>query len=251
MNLSETELKAFNSISTFVGEISNVFSSKPISLYNKLIAGTTFRDIAAIRRYIDSFKMFFDNNSNFVTSKTLSENSKIVYNDRIYIDISWVMKNSKENKDVIYNHLVTIYSVLYAGKKQATLALDILKEKANAEAYLQKNEPNVAEELNIPDTKEGDFIKESLNGIAELAKEIDLDSANANPAEMIGTVMSSDFFKNFAQNMQSKFQNGEINAQSLLQTVGSIVQQNGMGPQMETMLGSVNGMSGLSGLGKN
>jgi hypothetical protein len=247
MSLSETELKVFNSISCFVEEISSVFNSKPISLYNKLIAGTTFRDVAAIRRYIDSFKLFFDNNNNFITSKTLSENSKIVYNDRIYIDVNFIMRN-KENKDIVYNHLVTIYSILYAGKKQASVALDILKEKANVEAYLEKNEPNIAEELNIPDTKEGDFIKESLNGIAELAKDIDLDSANANPAEMIGTVMNSDFFKNFAQNMQSKFQNGEINAQSLLQTVGSIVQQNGMGPQMETMLGSVGGLGGMNGV---
>jgi hypothetical protein len=246
--LSETVLKTFNSISVFVEDLSTVFERcRSISLFNKLIAGTTFRDHLAIERYIKAFKDFYQANPDFVTVKKISS-PKIVYNDRIYIDVDWVMKHAGDNKDVIHSHLVTIYTVMNAGKKESLKALEILKEKANAENYLSKNEPDLAAELNLPDTKEGDFIKESLNGISALANEINLDSANANPAEMISTVMNSDFFKNFAQNMQTKFANGDINAQSLLQTVGAIVQQNGMGDQMEGMLSSMGGLSGLGGL---
>lgn len=246
MSVTERELKAFNAVSELLLDLNSTFSKcKSISLFNKLIESTTFRDTKAIHRYIDSFKSFYSRNPKFVESKELGESPRIVYNERIYIDIDWVMRKIDNNDDrnTIHRHLVTIYSLLNDGK-ETKKALELLR-KVDVNPPHKGN--SVADQLNLPDTTEGDFIRESLNGIGELAKEIDLDS-DTNPAEMISKVMNSDFFKNFAGSMQTKFQNGEIDAASLLKAVSGVVQDAGMGDEINNMLGGMGGLEGLSAL---
>jgi hypothetical protein len=241
--LTETELKCFNCISNFVEDLNSTFERcKTINLYNKLISKTTFRDEPAVKRHIDAFISFYIANPNFVNNRTITDNPKVSYSDRIYIDISWVLhrsRNDKSTNDAIYSHLVAIYTVLNAEKKE------VLELYRNAKESKIVANNSLTDSLAIPDTIEGEFIKDTFDGIGELAKEIDLD-ANANPGEMIGAVMNSDFFKNFAGNMQSKFQKGEINPQALLQTVGGIVSESGMGGELGSMLGGM-GMAGIGG----
>lgn len=229
---TEKDLKVFSCISDFLLDLDSVFDKcKSINLFNKLIEKTTFRDIQAIHRYINAFDSFYSRNPNFIKDKTLSDSPRIVYNDRIYIDVNWVMNKAGSDRSTIYSHLVTIYTILNSDKltkKQASKTLEKLKD----------NENDISKNLNIPDTREGDFLKESLAGIKDLTKEFDLESSE-NPAEMIGKVMQSEFFQNFSESMKSKFDNGEIDVQSLLKTVTGVVQDSGMSDDISGLMGNL------------
>lgn len=244
-------LKIFLAISEFVNDISqesNFAKIKNIQLFNKLLEGTTIRDTKAIGRYIQAFRDFFNNNKEYLTLKKFGSNTKIEYSERIYIDVEWVIKKlTAQESEVIYKHLLTIYGLMNTGKESKN-AVELLKKTGNTTVAVSDNSlfKNL-ENLETPDTPEGQFIRESLSGIADQFSNIN--TKDANPMQMVSQLMTSGFFQEFTQNLQDKFASGEININSLISTAGSMVgSDSGVDiSQLTQMMGAMGAMNSLGG----
>lgn len=244
-------LKIFLAISEFVNDISqesNFAKIKNIQLFNKLLEGTTIRDTKAIGRYIQAFRDFFNNNKEYLTLKKFGSNTKIEYSERIYIDVEWIVKKlSVQESETVYKHLLTIYGLMNTGKESKN-AVELLKKTGNSVAVNGDNSlfKNL-ENLETPDTPEGQFIKESLSGIADQFSNIN--TQNSNPMQMVSQLMTSGFFQEFTQNLQDKFASGEININSLITTAGSMVgSDSGVDiSQLTQMMGAMGAMNSLGG----
>ena len=254
-------LKIFLAISEFVNDISqesNFAKIKNIQLFNKLLEGTTIRDTKAIGRYIQAFRDFFNNNKEYLTLKKFGSNTKIEYSERIYIDVEWVIKKlTVQESEVVYKHLLTIYGLMNTGKESKN-AVELLKKTGNSIAVnsvagntaVAVNDNSLfknLENLETPDTPEGQFIRESLSGIADQFSNIN--TQNSNPMQMVSQLMTSGFFQEFTQNLQDKFASGEININSLITTAGSMVgSDSGVDiSQLTQMMGAMGAMNSLGG----
>ena len=254
-------LKIFLAISEFVNDISqesNFAKIKNIQLFNKLLEGTTIRDTKAIGRYIQAFRDFFNNNKEYLTLKKFGSNTKIEYSERIYIDVEWFIKKlTVQESEVVYKHLLTIYGLMNTGKESKN-AVELLKKTGNSIAVnsvagntaVAVNDNSLfknLENLETPDTPEGQFIRESLSGIADQFSNIN--TQNSNPMQMVSQLMTSGFFQEFTQNLQDKFASGEININSLITTAGSMVgSDSGVDiSQLTQMMGAMGAMNSLGG----
>lgn len=236
--MSEIEVKTFKAISDFISDLHTCFPNrKDISLYNRLVEKITFRDTGSMLKHITAFKLFFQNNPKFLVTRAISQGSKISYNERIFINFDVVWKNTnKSEKEVLYKHLTTIFTILNIGNPEADEALQILR-KENEPASLIPN-----------DTKEGQFINDTINELESQMGDLNAD----NPMEMVGTLMQSGFLNKFVGDLQNKFESGEMDMQKLLGSVTGIIQETSAdNPEANDMINNTMKMLGGGGLDLN
>jgi len=227
--------KIFSAISNFVKELNSTFGKKykPVALYCRLIEKTDHNDIKSIDRHINAFKNFFKQNIAYIKTKEINESFKrIVYSQNVYLDINVILnKTDVDSHKIIHQHLFVIYTLLNLGTKQGLEALEQLK----AEQQTQEDEKL---DLNLPDTVEGNFIKETLAEMTDQFK--DLDTSNPNPMAAVMGMVQNGFFGKFMNNLQTKFSNGEMDIKSLLTTVMSatdeIAPSDGSGNELKNMM---------------
>jgi hypothetical protein len=245
--MNDYKTKIFNAISNFIQDLNTEFGKKykPVALYNRLVEKTTMDDVEAINRHIASFKTFFTNNNEYVKTKKLENNAKIIYSERIYLDIGKILSKIDEQAgDIIHKHLATIYSLINIGTKEAEQALQLLKENATEE-----NKDML--DINIPDTTEGKFIKDTLNELTEQFSSMDT-SQDVNPMVLMANMMQSGFLTKFMGNLQTKFSSGEMDIKNLLTTVTGVIsdiapQEGGQGEQITTLMNqSITQLSSLN-----
>ncbi len=240
--MDEHLLKCFKAISDFVQDLNTNFGKKyqPVALYNRLLELTTLKDDASISRHIAAFKLFFMQNPKYVTEHILSSNNCIKYSDRVYLDMGKILyKCDKPSTQTIYKHLVLIYSLVNIGTdNDATKdALNILKNMNDGPA---KGVDRIAADLNLPDTTEGNFIKDTLS---EMSMHFEnMDNTAGNPMQMMNGMMQSGFFNKYMTDLQNKFTSGEMSIGSLMNTVTGLIQKTAPsgpeGDQMKNLLSS-------------
>jgi len=244
--MDDQKLRIYNAIASFVQDLNTGFGKKykPVALYNRLIERTTLRDIEAIDRHIKAFQKFFDINTSYIKTKQFGLSACINYSDRIYLDLGKIMlKTDKNTHEYVHKHLITIYTLMNLNNEKGKEALETLKQ-TNAETK------NDSLELNLPNTNEGNFIKDTLTEMTEQFENL---GDNANPMQMMTSMMQSGFFTKFMGDLQTKMSSGEMNLQSLMGTVTNVItevapQDGPESDQFKTLINqSIGQLNGLSG----
>lgn len=215
--MDDQKIRIFNAITAFIQDLDVGFGKKykPVALYNRLIVKTTIGDVQAIDRHISAFKTFFDENPNYIKNKQLANNIRIRYSDRVYLDLGHILsKTQSDEHKYIHQHLMTIYTLMHIDSEKGKEALETLKQSA----AVQEAEPL---DLNLPDTTEGNFIKDTLSEMTQQFENMNMDGEN--PMAMMSNIMQSGFFQKFTNDLQTKFNNGEMNLQSLMGTMTSFI----------------------------
>jgi len=211
-------LLIFKTISTFVNELSDIFSSQnhPLKLYQRLINKTTVNHEKAIEKHILAFRKFCINNRDLILSKNISKlssvESKIEYSDKVFIDFESIFKSAdKDTTMVIFDHLLTISALVDPTSK----AKEILK--------------------NDEKSKEADFLSTMIEKVEE-----NVDINSSNPMEVVNSIMSSGVFNDLLSNMNNSLQDGSLDLGKLVGTVEKLCSN--MAPK---------GVDGVGGGGAN
>jgi hypothetical protein len=211
-------LLIFKTISTFVNELSDIFSSQnhPLKLYQRLINKTTVNHEKTIEKHILAFRKFCINNRDLILSKNISKlssvESKIEYSDKVFIDFESIFKSAdKDTTMVIFDHLLTISALVDPTSK----AKEILK--------------------NDEKSKEADFLSTMIEKVEE-----NVDINSSNPMEVVNSIMSSGVFNDLLSNMNNSLQDGSLDLGKLVGTVEKLCSN--MAPK---------GVDGVGGGGAN
>ena len=195
--LSEIEQSTFKTISTFVKDLAEIFSTSHhgLQLYERLLQKTTLKHEIAVRKHIESFRTFCVANRNAIISRTHTElKSNITYSDKVNIDIKSILESSdSDTKKVIWLHIIKICAFV----DPSTKAREILKENAS-------NESNLISEI-----------------MTKVEQNVDL-SNNTNPMEAVTSIMNSGIFNDLMMGMNNKLQDGSIDLGKLMGTVESL-----------------------------
>lgn len=217
-NSMDYNLLIFKTISTFVNELSDIFSSQnhPLKLYQRLINKTTVNHEKAIEKHILAFRKFCINNRDLILSKNISKlssvESKIEYSDKVFIDFESIFKSAdKDTTMVIFDHLLTISALVDPTSK----AKEILK--------------------NDEKSKEADFLSTMIEKVEE-----NVDINSSNPMEVVNSIMSSGVFNDLLSNMNNSLQDGSLDLGKLVGTVEKLCSN--MAPK---------GVDGVGGGGAN
>ena len=211
--MENRNLNTFKSIKSFIQDLDNSFGkrNKPIALYNRLISKTNENDTDSINRHISAFEKFYKKNSKYISSNVLESKSKITFSDRIFLDLDYIFsKTSKSEHKHIHHHLLTIYSIMNSDNDKGQQVLEKLKN--------EQKENDIG--IDLPDTKEGEFIKRTLTELTDQFEDID---ENANPMMMMSNMMQSGFFQKFMGDLQSNFSSGDMDIKSLMSTVTNVI----------------------------
>ena len=194
MNSSNHNLITFKAISTFVTELSEIFSEKnhSLKLYSRLIIKTTLSHETAIKKHIESFRIFCFDNRDAVENKNaeLFTNPIVEYSSKVFIDFSNIFKEADfETKNIIWKHLLTISALVDPAGK----AREILK--------------------NSKESKEANFLSDILEKVETNV------TPNSNPLEAVSSIMSSGIFTELISNMNNGIQDGSLDLGKLMGTV--------------------------------
>ena len=194
MNSSDYNLLTFKAISTFISELADNFSEKnhSLKLYSRLLNKTTITHENAIKKNIETFRVFCQKNREAITTKNskIFVDPKVEYSPKVYVDFNVIFKDSdNETKNVIWKHLLTISALVDPASK----AKEILK--------------------NNKDSKEANFLSDILNKVEENVK------PGANPLEAVSSIMGSGIFNDLLSGLNGGIQNGDLDLGKLMGTV--------------------------------
>ena len=196
-NSMDYNLLIFKTISTFVNELSEIFSSQnhSLKLYQRLINKTTVNHEKSIEKHILAFRKFCISNRDLILSKNVSKlssvDSKIEYSDKVFIDFASIFKSAdKDTSMVIFDHLLTISALVDPTSK----AKEILN--------------------NDEKSKEADFLSTMIEKVEE-----NVDINSSNPMEVVNSIMISGVFNDLLSNMNNSLQDGSLDLGKLVGTV--------------------------------
>jgi len=211
MEKRESVLKAFDAIVTFVNDLWNVYGNPKkvdgLSLYRRIIEHIKFTDTGAINKAIRGFEKFFTLYETRILENKLDEiprGETIRYgkSDTIYIDIQkFIYKADPDTKSAIRQHLVTISAIL------------------EPDSHKIKELENRISELELDESKEGQFISGILSSAKESVEGADVD----NPMSAVMGLLQGGVI----ENMMSGFASGDMDMEKLLgsmqTTIGSLM----------------------------
>ena len=231
MTLSDSNLLIFKAISNFTTCLSDVFGHehRSLKLYAHLINKTALINEKPILKHIEAFKLFCKANKDALVEKDVSKidenNKKIIYSNRVYIDIPFIFsKSDRETTQIIWKHLLTIYALVDPTGK----AKEILRSKKNNSQFSEDN-----------------FL---TNIIQKVEDNVD---PNANPMEAVTSIMQSGIFTELVGGMGSGLEDGTLDLGKLMGSVQKMVttlneehgNNNGDGDEamkmINTMMGSI------------
>jgi len=194
MNSSNHNLITFKAISSFVTELSEIFSEKnhSLKLYTRLLNKTTLSHEVAIKKHIESFRLFCFDNRDALENKNAELFTKpiVEYSSKVFIDFSNIFKEADlETKNIIWKHLLTIAALADPAGK----AREILK--------------------NSKESKEANFLSDILEKVETNV------TPNSNPLEAVSSIMSSGIFTELISNMNTGIQDGSLDLGKLMGTV--------------------------------
>ncbi len=253
--MDNTSVLIFKAITDFVSELNNEFGSKHknIALYNRLLEKTGIVNVGPVNKHIDCFRTFFTKNHKAMEERNtefLTE-SKISYSDRVFIDVSTVLKHSsKDNAKVIWQHLLNIWCLIDPSSQARRLLNEALRGDQG------DNKDSTAEE---------DFLTNIISKVEQTVSKEKVDQEN--PMAAISSLMQSGVMTDLVNGMQKGLSDGSLNVGKLMSSVQGMIGR--MGPpggqggapgggmpdlsQMMGMLGPMMGnlMGGMGAQGNN
>jgi len=201
---------AFNTICNFIRDLSGSFGNKQKSLllYGHLIEKTGLIHIDPVKKHINIFKKFVEENQDAIEKrdKNLFHSNSISYSDKVSIDIRNIFDIcDKDEEKIIWNHLLTISAVL----NPVGNAKQILKE-------LTASKKGGGGDIN-----EDNFLKNIMEKIGSEVENYDADSMN--PMQMIGSMMSSGALNDVFQSISSGLNEGNLDLGSMMNSMQSLV----------------------------
>jgi hypothetical protein len=224
----------FKAITTFINDLHTEFGNKfkSITLYHRLLEKTGIMHTGPILKHIDCFRSFFVANKEMMETQDISKlvQTQISYSERVFIDISTIMKNSdKECTPIIWQHLLTIWGLI----DPTSQAKQTLKE-------MMKNNDN----------KEADFLS---NIIEKVESSIDPSKMNgSNPMEMVSGLMQSGVFNDLISGMQGGLEDGSLDMNKLMGSVQGMMTKMSPDGQIPPEIAGMMNMMGpmLANMGK-
>ena len=234
--LTANELLAYQAISSFVSEANAVGGStqKSLQLYNRLIQKTQISHVEAIKKHIDAFKKFCQDNQETLKEQEIgSLNTNVIeYSSRVYINFRLLLINSKENESAIWQHIITIGAIVYP---QAKLK-KVLKEKRE-----QQKESSSKDSIFDGDTPEDDFLSNIMTKV-----ESSVDPNTSDPSAALGQIMSGGLMSDLMGSMTSGMQDGSLDLSKLMgslqKMVGKLQDTDDAPPEIKAMTGNLNQM---------
>lgn len=201
---------AFNTICNFIRDLSASFGNKQKSLllYGHLIEKTGLIHIDPVKKHINIFKKYIEENQEAIENRDKSKfnSTSISYSDKVAIDLKGIFSMcDKEEEKVVWNHLLTISAVL----NPLGNAKQILKDMTSSSA--KKN----------PDLNEDNFLKNIMDKIGSEVE--NYDTENMNPMQMIGSMMSSGALNDIFQSISSGLNEGNLDLGSMMNSMQSLV----------------------------
>jgi len=234
--LTANELLAYQAISSFVSEANAVGGStqKSLQLYNRLVQKTQISHVEAIKKHIDAFKKFCQDNQEALKEQEIgSLNTNVIeYSSRVYINFRLLLINSKENASAIWQHIITIGAIVYP---QAKLK-KVLKEKQE-----QQKESSSKDPIFDGDTPEDDFLSNIMTKV-----ESSVDPNTSDPSAALGQIMSGGLMSDLMGSMTSGMQDGSLDLGKLMgslqKMVGKLQDTDDAPPEIKAMTGNLNQM---------
>ena len=234
--MDNTNVIIFKSITSFVSDLNSEFGIKfkNIQMYNRLLEKTGIVNIGPVNKHIDSFRTFFNSNKSGMEEKNaeLFAETKISYNDRVFIDVKILLaSSSKEVAQIIWNHLLIIWNLI----DPTSQAKQILKNSLTA---------------NEPESKETDFLSNIIEKVENAVGDKKLDTDN--PMAAVSTLMTSGVFTDLISDMQSGLQSGNLDIGKLMSGITGMIGKlssstdggDTMPPEFAGMMNMMTGMMG-------
>lgn len=204
---------AFNTICNFIRDLSASFGNKQKSLllYGHLIEKTGLIHIDPVKKHINIFKKYIEENKEAIENRDKSKfnSTSISYSDKVAIDLKGVFSMcDKEEEKVVWNHLLTISAVL----NPLGNAKQILKDLTASSS---------AKKGGGSDLNEDNFLKNIMDKIGSEVE--NYDTENMNPMQMIGSMMSSGALNDIFQSISSGLNEGNLDMGSMMNSMQSLV----------------------------
>lgn len=218
-------LVQFKLIHNFISELHNNYgtTNRGLALYHRLLSKTTISHTDVVIKHCNVFKNFCDNNCDALFERDLDKikEKMITYSENVKFNVYDII-NKSDQKDLIWDHLLTIYAVIDPLSK----AKQILKER--------KASNNQAKETNFLSD-----IVEKIEGTID---------PNSNPMEAIGSVLQSGVFNDLVTQMGSSLKDGSLDLSSLMGSVQEMMGgKDGAPPNLNGMLNMLDKNNGTSG----
>jgi hypothetical protein len=202
---------AFNTICNFIRDLSASFGSKQKSLllYGHLIEKTGLIHIDPVKKHINIFKKYIEENQEAIEDRDKSKfkTLTISYSDKVAIDLKGIFTLcDKEEEKVIWNHLLTISAVLNPLGNAKQILKDMTASKKGGGGA---------------DINEDNFLKNIMDKIGSEVENYDTD--NMNPMQMIGSMMSSGALNDIFQSISSGLNEGNLDLGSMMNSMQSLV----------------------------
>jgi len=203
---------AFNTICNFIRDLSASFGSKQKSLllYGHLIEKTGLIHIDPVKKHINIFKKYIEENQEAIEDRDKSKFKTLIisYSDKVAIDLKGVFALcDKEEEKVVWNHLLTISAVLNPLGNAKQILKDMTASKKGGGGDSDINEDN--------------FLKNIMDKIGSEVE--NYDTENMNPMQMIGTMMSSGALNDIFQSISSGLNEGNLDLGSMMNSMQSLV----------------------------
>jgi len=202
MPLSQTQLLVFNAITCFVKDLNVEFGQvqHSLALYARLIEHMNLSKEGAINKVIHSFTHFIGENQTAIEEREENklQNDKIGYSEKAFICLKPLFRVAEaDTKDVMWKHILTIYGILYPDSQAKEILRNMKSEVKSAENQL----------------------------ISDMVQKIvpHLDPEETNPMQAIMGLMTSGVFTELIGTMQKGMDNGNVNINSLMSQVSSML----------------------------
>jgi hypothetical protein len=184
---------------------------KSLLLYGHLIEKTGLIHIDPVKKHINIFKKYTEENQEAIENRDKSKfnSTSISYSDKVAIDLKGVFSMcDKEEEKVVWNHLLTISAVL----NPLGNAKQILKDLTASSS---------AKKGGGSDLNEDNFLKNIMDKIGSEVE--NYDTENMNPMQMIGSMMSSGALNDIFQSISSGLNEGNLDLGSMMNSMQSLV----------------------------
>jgi hypothetical protein len=223
-HLTKQEKKTFNSIKLFVSALFSTFGKKVpgLSKYHLLLKETTFENVFAVKKNINIFTSFIVSNAEHIKaeSKDFLSSEVVRYSPNCRIEFGQIMSQADEHtKGVIWDHIIVIASHANPSCVPKKAKNDIVSKKLS--------DDKIADDLDLPDTKEGNMLKGIVSSVADVFDN-DKNGIPANPMEGMAKLFTTGFVQNLAGQFQEGDESGELDLNNLLSAFGSMMSSKGL-----------------------
>jgi hypothetical protein len=161
--------------------------------------------------------------------------SRISYSDRVYVDLTSVLRHSsQESASIIWKHLLTIWGLIDPTSQAKRILNESVKQSNGAD-------------------KESKFLSDIIERVEKSVSSADVDMSS--PMSAVSNLMSSGVFTDLINGMQTGLSDGSLDIGKLMGSVQGMMAKMGGGqsggsgmPDMSAMMSMMGGMMGGNGV---